>query len=652
MQLSVIVVNYNVRYFLEQALYSIRKACEGIEAEIFVVDNNSADGSCEMVKHRFPEVILIDNKINLGFSKANNQAIRLAKGKYVLLINPDTVVEEDCFKKVIEFMEKNPIGGAVGVKMIDGAGKFLPESKRGLPTPEVAFYKIFGLAALFPKSKRFGKYHLGFLDKNETHEVEILAGAFMMISQEAIQKAGLLDEDYFMYGEDIDLSYRITKAGFKNFYFPHTTIIHYKGESTKRTSVNYVFTFYRAMIIFAQKHYSQKHARTFSLLIHFAIYIRAIAAIGIRFVKQAFLPGLDFVFLFLSFLMIKNIWSEYKFETREAYPESSVLVNAVVYSILWMVGLFIAGSYHRRKTFLSVVKGVAFGTLAIAVFYAFVDEAYRFSRALIVLGSISAISIAYINRLMNYFLSHRKFSLSLGSELKTIIVGNKDEVQRVQDLLVKSKSRTEYIGFVGVNDEASGDDHYLGNVNQLADIVALFNVEEIIFCSKDLPAARIIEWMGIIGKPDVMFKIVPEESLFIIGSNSKNAPGDFYTIEFNLSLSKPFEQQKKRMFDICFAILMIPFIPLMMVFVKNRAGFFSNWFKVLTGDLTWVGYAKTENNKLLPGLKQGVLSPLDKNQGKFINDITAQKLNFLYAKDYSIEKDFIILMKSLRSLGN
>lgn len=652
MQLSVIVVNYNVRYFLEQALYSIRKACEGIEAEIFVVDNNSADGSCEMVKHRFPEVILIDNKINLGFSKANNQAIRLSKGKYVLLINPDTVVEEDCFKKVIEFMEKNPIAGAVGVKMIDGAGKFLPESKRGLPTPEVAFYKIFGLAALFPKSKRFGKYHLGFLDKNETHEVEILAGAFMMISQEAIQKAGLLDEDYFMYGEDIDLSYRITKAGFKNFYFPHTTIIHYKGESTKRTSVNYVFTFYRAMIIFAQKHYSQKHARTFSLLIHFAIYIRAIAAIGIRFVKQAFLPGLDFVFLFLSFLMIKNIWSEYKFETREAYPESSVLVNAVVYSILWMVGLFIAGSYHRRKTFLSVVKGVAFGTLAIAVFYAFVDEAYRFSRALIVLGSISAISITYFNRLLIYFLGHRKFSLSLGSELKTIIVGNRDEVQRVQDLLVKSKSRTEYIGFVGVNDEASGDDHYLGNVNQLADIVALFNVEEIIFCSKDLPAASIIEWMGIIGKPDVMFKIVPEESLFIIGSNSKNAPGDFYTIEFNLSLSKPFEQQKKRMFDICFAILMIPFIPLMMVFVKNRTGFFSNWFKVLTGDLTWVGYAKTENNKLLPGLKQGVLSPLDKNQGKFINDITAQKLNFLYAKDYSIEKDFIILMKSLRSLGN
>jgi GT2 family glycosyltransferase len=652
MQLSVIVVNYNVRYFLEQALYSIRRACEGIEAEIFVVDNHSADGSCEMVRHRFPEVILIDNNENFGFSKANNQAVRLAKGKYVLLINPDTVVEEDCFKKVIDFMEETPDAGAVGVKMIDGAGKFLPESKRGLPTPEVAFYKIFGLAALFPKSKRFGKYHLGFLDKDEVHEVEILAGAFMMISKEAFQKAGLLDEDYFMYGEDIDLSYRITKAGFKNYYFPDTTIIHYKGESTKRTSVNYVFTFYRAMIIFAQKHYSQKHARTFSLLIHFAIYIRAIAAIVIRFFKQALLPCLDFIFLIISFLLIKNGWSEYKFETKQAYPENSVLVNSLVYSALWMTGLFIAGSYHRRKTFLSVVKGIAIGTIAIAVFYAFVDEAYRFSRALIVLGTLAAVFVAYFNRLLIYFLSYRKISFSLGSELKTIIVGNKDEVIRVQDLLVKSKSRTEYIGFVGVDDSETEDDHYIGNVNQLADIVELFDVEEIIFCSKDLPAVRIIEWMGKIGKPDVMFKIVPEESLFIIGSNSKNAPGDFYTIEFNLSLSKPFEQQKKRSFDIVFALLLIPFLPIILLFVKNRTGLFSNWIRVLSGDLTWVGYAKTENNKLLPGLKEGVLSPVDKNQGKYINEITAQKMNFLYAKDYSIEKDFIILMKSLRSLGN
>ena len=313
MKLSVVIVNYNVKYFLEQALYSVKKACNGIDAEIIVVDNHSVDGSCEMVKHKFAnQVILIENKENVGFSKANNQAIRIAKGEFILLLNPDTVVEEACFSKTITFMEQTPNAGCVGVKMIDGSGKFLPESKRGLPTPTVAFYKIFGLAALFPKSKRFGKYHLGFLDKNKTHQVDVLAGAFMMLRKTVLDKIGLLDEDYFMYGEDIDLSYRVTKAGFFNYYFPETTIIHYKGESTKKTSVNFVFTFYRAMIIFAQKHYSQKHAQTFGILINFAIYLRATASIIIRLVKKLYLPFIDLLLIMLSMFVISKAYSLFK----------------------------------------------------------------------------------------------------------------------------------------------------------------------------------------------------------------------------------------------------------------------------------------------------------------------------------------------------
>jgi GT2 family glycosyltransferase len=275
MQLSVIIVNYNVKYFLEHCLLSVLYASKNVKAEIFVVDNLSQDGSVEMVKEKFPWVKLIANKENVGFSKANNQAIKIAKGEYILLLNPDTVVEEACFNKVVSFMDQTPDAGAVGVKMIDGSGKFLPESKRGLPTPDVAFYKIFGLAALFPKSKRFGKYHLGFLDKNETHKVDVLAGAFMMVRKEIIEVTKGFDEVFFMYGEDIDLSYRIQKGGYNNVYFPETRIIHYKGESTKKSSVNYVFVFYKAMIIFAKKHFSQKNAKLFSFFIHLAIYFRA-----------------------------------------------------------------------------------------------------------------------------------------------------------------------------------------------------------------------------------------------------------------------------------------------------------------------------------------------------------------------------------------
>ena len=203
MKLSVIIVNYNVEHFLEQCLHSVRKAAKNLAVEIFVVDNNSVDASLKMVREKFPEVILIANKKNTGFSYANNQAMRQAKGEYVLLLNPDTVVEEDTFEKVVQFMDEHPDAGGLGVKMLDGKGNFLPESKRGLPTPLVAFCKIFGLARLFPRSRLFGRYHLGFLDKDQTHEIEILSGAFMLMRKTALDKVGLLDEAFFMYGEEI-----------------------------------------------------------------------------------------------------------------------------------------------------------------------------------------------------------------------------------------------------------------------------------------------------------------------------------------------------------------------------------------------------------------------------------------------------------------
>ena len=243
MKLSIIIVNYNVQHFLEQCLQSVFTALKNVQGEVWVIDNNSVDGSVEMVREKFPDVKLFESKDNLGFSKGNNLAMRQSKGEYTLLLNPDTLVEEDTFEKVLSFMDKNSDIGGLGVKMVDGKGNFLPESKRSLPTPSVAFYKIFGLSSLFPKSKRFGKYHCGHIDDNQTHEIEILSGAFMLMRKEALDKVGFLDEDFFMYGEDIDLSWRLIKAGYKNYYFADTRIIHYKGESTKKSSVNYVFVF-------------------------------------------------------------------------------------------------------------------------------------------------------------------------------------------------------------------------------------------------------------------------------------------------------------------------------------------------------------------------------------------------------------------------
>ena len=216
MKLSVIIVNYNVKHFLEQCLNSVRIAAKHVDCDVWMVDNNSVDHSVEMTQKKFPEVKIIANKVNTGFSVANNQAIKKSNSDYVLLLNPDTVVEEYTFKMVVDFMDEHPDAGGLGVKMLDGNGNFLPESKRGLPTPAVAFYKIFGLSSIFPKSKIFGKYHLGYLDKNETHAVDILSGAFMLMRKKTLDEVGLLDETFFMYGEDIDLSYRIIKSGYKN----------------------------------------------------------------------------------------------------------------------------------------------------------------------------------------------------------------------------------------------------------------------------------------------------------------------------------------------------------------------------------------------------------------------------------------------------
>ncbi len=290
MKLSVIIVSYNVKYYLEQCLDALTKALNGIESEVFVVDNHSDDDSVKMVSSLFPAVHLIVNSENRGFSKANNQAIKLSKGEYILLLNPDTLLEEDSLHKAMHFMDQHMDAGGLGVKMIDSQGKFLPESKRGLPTPWAAFCKMSLLSVLFPHSRWFNQYHLGFLPEDQIHQIDVLAGAFMLLRKSVLDTIGSLDEDFFMYGEDIDLSYRITQAGFHNYYFPVSRIIHYKGESTRKSSLNYVKIFYGSMLIFARKHFATKNKLLMALIILPGVYLRACSAYLHRLLKKLLHP--------------------------------------------------------------------------------------------------------------------------------------------------------------------------------------------------------------------------------------------------------------------------------------------------------------------------------------------------------------------------
>ena len=285
MKLSVVIVNYNVKYFLEQCLHSLEQDAGGISHEVIVVDNASTDGSGEYITSRFPSIKWMACRENNGFSKGNNIAIAQAKGEYILMLNPDTVVTKEAIEGCVEFMDTHADAGACGVYMLRTDGTFAPESRRALPTPFVSFCKMTGLSKLFPKSRTFGRYYMQYLDKEKINAIEIISGAYMMLRSKTIKKTGALDEDFFMYGEDIDLSYRILKAGYSNYYLP-LRILHYKGESTNKSSYRYVHTFYRAMQLFFKKHYSH-YSLLVSLPINIAIWTRALLAyIGNQFVHR------------------------------------------------------------------------------------------------------------------------------------------------------------------------------------------------------------------------------------------------------------------------------------------------------------------------------------------------------------------------------
>lgn len=642
-KISVIIVNYNVEFFLEQCLNSVRKALNGVNGQVFVVDNNSIDGSVEMVRRKFPEFELIANKDNKGFSKANNQAILLSDAEYILLLNPDTVVEEDTFSKVIDFMDAHPEAGGLGVRMLDGKGKFLPESKRGLPTPSVAFYKIFGLSKLFPRSKKFGQYHLGHLSEFETNEIEILSGAFMLMRSEALEKVGLLDEAFFMYGEDIDLSYRIIKGGYKNYYFPETRIIHYKGESTKKSSVNYVFVFYRAMVIFAEKHFSQKNARLFSFLINAAIYFRASLAIFARFIKGSTLPLIDFMLITGGLLALTNQWAKSHIE----FPSELLRIAIPCYALTWMISILFNGGYDKPIKLLKYVRGTIIGTLFILVVYALLPKDWQFSRLYILTGAIWIILYFFISRIYLHFAIGSHYSLLKKKNKKFAIVGYNEEFRRVSDILKQTNEKIDLIEHVSPGEDK--EEGAVGTLNQLDQITHIHGINEIIFCAKDTSAQTIIHWMSAIDSTKTDFKIAQPDSLSLIGSNSIETAGDLYVLNIN-AITKTENIRTKRTFDLVVSTLLLLSSPITVLFFEKKGKFIRNILKVFSGKMSFVGYDMNDSTSVfnLPRIKSGILFPSDTLS--FNDGTLTDKLNLIYARDYSVQKDLSIVLKAWRKL--
>jgi len=641
--LSVIIVNYNVSYFLEQCLNSVYRS-RGIEhMEVIVVDNRSSDNSVAMIKQKFPQVLLMENARNLGFSKANNQGIEQAKGAYVVLLNPDTVVEEHTLEKTLKTFESDEKIGGIGVRMVDGKGKFLPESKRGLPTPWVAFYKVFGLAALFPRSKRFGKYHLTYLSSTENHDVDVLSGAYMGLRVSMLERVGLLDETFFMYGEDIDLSYRIQQAGYKNRYLAETTIIHYKGESTKKSSVNYVLVFYKAMIIFARKHFSQNRAIFFSFLIYLGIIVRASIALLRRFFMFVFPSLLSNSIVLCGLYALTLPWQANHIE----FPQVVYFWMIPCYWGIWAASNLLGGSYDPPFKPKKLLTSTLFATLLILVIYALLPKSLQFSRLYILFGALWFFAWVLLERLGRYLLLRQSNGWNLRGKTRFLIVADEEEFQRIKSMVLQQGKEVEYVH--AAHTSQAFLESKVTTPCALEEL-NLSNYDEVIFSAKDLSAGTIIHWMITIQQSNLDFKIAQPDTDFIIGSNSIETPGEYYKININ-NLSRPEKLRSKRFLDLISSLLFLIFSWMLVAFYRNKIGFFQNILDVLRSKKTWVGFIPSKDNyvdPLLPRIKTGVVYPSypPYSEPQEIKD----KLNLIYARDYSVSQDIKILFTKLFSL--
>jgi GT2 family glycosyltransferase len=648
LDLSIVIVNYNVSFFLEQCLHSVQKAKQHLQLEVFVVDNNSQDGSPEMVREKFPWVLLISNQENFGFSKANNQALKLAVGKYALLLNPDTVVAEDTFVKCFEFMEKTANAGALGVKMIDGKGDFLPESKRSLPTPEVAFYKIFGLSNLFPKSKRFAKYHLGYLPNNQNHKIEILSGAFMFMRMETLKVTGFLDETYFMYGEDIDLSYKILKAGFDNYYFSETQIIHYKGESTKKGSLNYVFVFYKAMIIFAKKHFTAQNARLYSFIINLAIYFRAFTAILTRIFKALFTPFVDFALLALVFYETQK---QYGIYADKVFPEELIFSGVLFFPCIWIVSIFLSGGYDKPFQQKYLKRGLTAATFVAILIYALLSEEYRFSRVVLLFSVIISLGAIYANRFLLNILPFVEFKTKSKPVKRTAIVASPKNMNEVYNLFSQSSPKNQSIFKITTELKREPGKHFAASLSQLKDAISIYRINEVIFSSASLSNHEIMEQMQLLKNLGLEFKIALNKSNFIIGSNSINTTGEYYSLlNFN-NINTPTAKRNKRIFDVVTSSICLVSLPITILFQANKKAALINIFNVFRGSKSWVGFGATNQKQTyLPKIKKGIFFPNQITNTPVLNEQEIIDQNIAYAQNFSIQTDWKILLNNLTNL--
>lgn len=651
--ISVIIVSYNVRDLLENCLHSLFSAVEGSSAEIFVVDNSSDDGTVDMVRQRFPSVQLIANDENLGFARANNLALARARGETLLLLNPDTLVQEDTIATMLRFFRENEDVGMAGCKIIKPDGTLEAACRRSFPSPWVSFTKLTGLSSLFPHSRLFARYNLTYLNEDESYEVDAISGSFMMLRRAVYDEIGGLDETYFMYGEDLDWCYRTQQAGWKLYYVHSTKIVHYGGESTKRSSIDATAEFYRAMQVFARKNLGLSPVT--SGVISLGIRLRQVLSRSRKLLVRFWPLAADAITTVVALMAAEVIRFGGLFRFPEyAYPT----VYIVVVAIMW-TGLLIAGAYTRER--FSIVRSALGVLLAFLILSSltFFFKDWQFSRIVVLIaGGLNLILIPGRRILSTLIFPQQRDHPVTGR--RTLLVGLNEQTLDVLRRLKKLDSQTyNIVGLIDLSRKRIGEtvegSTILGSVQNIGKVIDESDVTDVIIGPDVLPYSEILGMISRTRGQSVHYRIVPRTMEFIVGKTSVDQLSSVPLLDLDYSIMRTSNRVLKRALDIALSLpgilLIYPFVSLLSD--RRSPGPAARMVRqlpaVLRGQFSLVGYDPSHRD-ILPDIYLGRpgltgLAQLRDREHLTEDEILASAIQ--YVRNYSIFLDIEIIIRSI-----
>ncbi len=679
-KVSVLIVSYNVKQYIIHCIDSIKKSDYTGQIEIIVVDNNSFDGSLDAIKSKIKDVICIQNDINIGFGKAVNQAAKVATGKYFLILNPDTIIEESTLSTFVNYLDENSTVGMVGPKIVNSDGSLQKGSKRSFPTIGVAVPKLMGLDKIFPKSKWAGRYNLNYLNPDEIHKVDAISGSCMFIRSDLFNKIGGFDERFFMFGEDLDLCYQVYQQEFDVYYLPKTQIMHYQGESVKSAPYDSLNAFYQAMILFSEKHFSKSENILTKFVIKSGIFARKLVSIINEKRSQIISVALDALVVLFAF----SIAFPLRLNSLDAFVVSKGLIPGV-YIIFWIMVCALFELYSRY--ILSYTRAImaSLSGFVLAVVFTYFFKQYAFSR-LVIIAATTIITILIPGwRILAHYLMSRgvlkptKEKHHVLFARKTIIMGTNNEAIKIaRNIQKRFDTGLDIVGFVDRKLTIEPKDlsfPFLGAVSDLRGIVKTHSIHEMIFSTDSFSNQEILDLMDETKDLHLTYRMVPRNQEVLLGKASVEDVGDYSFVNIEYNLYHRLHKLTKRIFDIIFAILLSILLSPIAIFkaLTKKIDKIEFWgengnrftalvlkspkkiihkylylYSILKGDMSFVGPLLIRTSQTNPNLicKPGLTGLAKMRNAKFTQS-DRNVLDHYYVQNQSLTLDIEIILKTI-----